>query len=437
MKVQKKSRLFYGWVIAVAAFGIVVIGYGMRYAFSVFYVYILQEFGWARADTALAFSLSLLVYGLSAAVVGYTVDRLGPRRVVSLGAIVLALGLAGLSQIREIWHLYVFFGLFVGVGISMVGNASFIPIVSNWFVRRRGAAIGVYFAGVAGAPAVALLVEYIISWVGWRYAYLVLAGGAVTVIISIVIFVIRARPQDKGLLPDGDLEADRASLLSGTMNSVTDALIVNQEWVNTEWTVPLAMKTRQFWALFFLSLSVGLQTNMLYLHQVAHVVDVGFSLAFAASILGIVGFAIMAGSFCGFVSDRIGRERTYTIAVLVVAVAIYVLISINDVNQSRMLYAYAVLFGFSLGISSPALVASNADIFMGKNFGAINGLFLTGYGIGGFIGPLLAGWVFDVFHAYTSAFYFAFALTFVCIALMWLAAPRKIRLVAGMASKVR
>ncbi|MFC1937156.1 MFS transporter [Chloroflexota bacterium] len=437
METQKKSPLFYGWVIAFAAFIIVVIGYGMRYGFSVFYVYILGEFGWTRANTALAFSLHLIVYGFSAFAIGYLVDKLGPRRVVPLGAIVLALGLLGLSQTKQIWHLYLFFGIVAGFGISALGNASLIPVISNWFIRKRGAAIGIYFAGVAGAPAIAPLVEYIISWVGWRQAYMVLAVGPIAIILPIAVFIIRNRPQDKGLLPDGDIEVDKANLPDGTANSLTDSLIVNQEWVKRSWTVPQAMKTRQFWALFSLNVFIGVQINMLYLHQVAHVVDMGFTQVLAASILGIVGLANIAGNLCGFISDRIGRERTYTAAVLLAAVAIYILISIHDPKQPWMLYAYAILFGLGQGISVPAAISSHADIWAGKNFGAINGLFLTGFGIGGFLGPFVGGWVFDVFHAYTSAFYLTFALAFADIAMIWLAAPRKIRLVAGMASRVR
>lgn len=436
MKAEKKSWLFYGWIIAVAAFSIVVLGYGMRYAFSVFYVYILQEFGWTRGNTAGAFSIALLVYGFSAPVIGYLVDRLGPRRVVPLGAIVLALGLGGLSRTTEIWHLYLFFGLLVGLGTAMAGNASFIPVISNWFVRNRGTAMGIYFAGVAGAPALAPLVEYVISWAGWRNAYLVLAALVLAVILPVVFFVIRTRPQDKGLLPDGDVAAERTNL-PASGDSPTDALIVNREWVNTEWTVLRAIKTRQFWGLFLCNFFIGLQVNTILVHQVAYVADIGFSQVLAASILGLVGFANMAGDLCGFVSDRIGREWTYTIAMTFVAVAIYILISINDATQPVMLYAYAILFGFFQGTSAPSIISAHADIFMGKNFGAINGIFLTGFGLGGAIGPYLAGRIFDVSQSYTIAFYTAFALAFACIAMMWLAGPGKIRRVPGVAARER
>lgn len=426
---KRHNGFFYGWIIVIAAFWTVLIGYGMRYTFPIFYIHILQEFGWARADTSLAFSILLLVYGLSASLIGYLVDRIGPRRVVFLGAVIIALGLMGLSQTSEIWHMYLFLGLFIALGTCATGNVSFIPIISNWFVRKRGKAMGIYFAGVSGAPAIAPLVVYIISWVGWRNAYLVLAGAVAAIIIPLATFVIGIRLQDKGLFPDGDLGVDRASLQSG---SVTDVLIVNHEWVNTEWTVPKAVKTHQFWALFFLNFCVGIQINMLYLYQVVYMVDLGFSQVFSASILGIVGFATLTGSLCGHVSDRIGRERAYTITMPAVAVAIYVFIF---ANQPWMFYTYAMLFGFGLGISLPASICSQPDIFMSKKFGSINGLFLTGFGIGGFMGPLLGAWTFDVFQDYTIAFYLAFALTFVCIAMIWLAAPRKIRLVAGMARK--
>jgi len=437
MPKQGEPRFFYGWIVVVAAFIIVVTAYGMRFGFAVFYIYFLSDFGWTRTDTALALSIAFLVQGLTASGVGYLVDRIGPRRVVAMGAIVLALGMGALSQTSQLWHLYLFFGLFAGLGITLIGNPSFIPIISNWFVRKRGAAVGIYFAGVAGAGTVAPLVEYIITSVGWRQTYLVLAGVVLVVILPLVAFVIRAHPKDKRLFPDGDTETAHLSASLGQATSHTDALIVNREWVNTVWTVPKAIKTPQFWGLFLSAFSAGLYLNMLLLHQVAHVVDLGFSQALAARVLGLVGFASMAGGICGFVSDHIGRERAYTTSSLLVAAALYILISIHDGSQFWLLNVYAIMFGFGMGANAPAMISSISDIFMGKNFGVINGTLIGTFGIGGVIGPLLGGWIFDVFDSYASAFYLAFFLVFVSIAMMWLAAPRRIRLVAGAGQKTK
>ena len=428
-----KTPLFYGWIVVAAAFLIALMGYGMRYSFSVFYVVILNEFGWSRASTAGAFSTALIIYGIGAPIAGSMVDRVGSKLAIIVGGFLLATGLALLSQASAIWHFYLFFGLLVALGTCFVGNASLIPLLSNWFVRRRGTAIGLYFAAVAGAPALAPVIQYLIDTLGWRSAYLVLAAMAVVVIVALAALLLRPRPEAMGLLPDGVAPSGlRGSPVPGAGHA--DDLVVDRAWVSRQWTVGQAMRTRQFWALVFANLFLGAEMNLLYMHQVAHAVDVGFSQGLASSALGLAGLATMLGALGGFVSDRIGRESTYTIGVVGSILGILVLTMMQQVSQLWMLYFYAICFGFFYGLSTPAIISSHADIFLGKTFGAINGCFLAGFGVGGAIGPYLGGYFYDAVGSYTFPFILAMFLAAASGTCLWVAAPRRIRLVAGRAS---
>ncbi|MDO8490901.1 MAG: MFS transporter [Dehalococcoidia bacterium] len=426
MKAGKRPLLFYGWIVVVFCFLIVLLVYGVRFTFPAFYVAILEEFGQSRGGTAGPYSLNLLVYGLGAAAVGMLVDRIGPRKVVVIGALLIGLGLVGVSQSNALWLLYPFFGVIVALGNCMAGNAAFIPMLSNWFVKRRGLAIGIYFAGVAGAPVVAPLAQQLIDAFKWRGAYLVLAVLAVAFIVPVAVFVLRAKPAEKGQLPDG-----ASSVAEPAATGQRSAPMVNSEWSAVRWDVPKALHTRQFWALFFVNLFLGMEVNLVFLHQMAHAVDVGYSKMFAASVFGLVGFGVIAGSYAGSICDRIGRELTFTVGVLGSLLGILMLTLTGDASQPWMLYSYAVIFGMSFGMCNPALMASQADLFFGRRFGSINGLLITGFGIGGAVGPYLGGLLFDLTGAYTWSFTVAMAAIAIAGISMWVAAPRKIRPVWG------
>ena len=150
----------------------------------------------------------------------------------------------------------------------------------------------------------------------------------------------------------------------------------------------------------------------------------GYSSSFAANVFGLFGIFMVAGLFSAFISDRIGREKTMSLAVILAIIAIVALVLVKDTSQPWLLYVYATCFGYAAGLYVPAIFAGAADIFHGKRFGMIAGLLLTGMGIGGAIGPWLGGHIYDISGSYTSAF----VICIVCFGLtgvaFWLAAPR-------------
>ena len=180
------------------------IGVNARTAFSLFYPPILQEFGWERGVTAGAFSFGFVVSAIVSPLIGRLMDRGGPRAVMELGIALMGGGLLLAPLTTEPWHLYVTIGVMVGAGSVCLGYSGFSLFLPNWFIRRRGLAIGIAFAGV-GIGSVTLLpwVQYVIEQTGWRTACTSI-GLMVLIVLAPINLLLRKRPEDIGLLPDGE-----------------------------------------------------------------------------------------------------------------------------------------------------------------------------------------------------------------------------------------
>ncbi len=178
------------------------VAYATRYSFSVFYPAILNEFHWSRAETALAFSINLVAYALINPVAGALIDRLGPRIVFPIGAVVCGLSMLGLSQINDMWQLYLLSAL-LAVGVSLLGYVTHAAFISNWFSSKLGTALGIAVAGMALGNVLAVPVQYIIDRVGWHGAYIALAILVVVFVVPLTATFLRRRASDMGLPLDG------------------------------------------------------------------------------------------------------------------------------------------------------------------------------------------------------------------------------------------
>ena len=420
------KRFFYGWVVVAVLFVIMTVGYAIWYSFPIFYVPILEEFGWSRANTAIIFSTAAVAYGAASPISGALVDKFGPSRVFPAAAIILAMGLVGSSQATEIWQFCLWFGLFAGFGVCSMGFVPSSALISRWFVRRRASAIGVAQAGSRESFVFAPLIQMLILTFGWRDVYLILAASTVIIVIPLAMLYLRDKPESLGLLPDG---ADPGSQSAVQVDAVS--MVVHQGWNSTEWTLWKSIRTYRFWALFTMMISIGVGYNILLTHQVAFAIDIGFSAMFAASLVLVYGVACMLGRLCGFVSDRTGREITYTFGTGGIVLGIVLLVSTGDSPASWVLYTYAIFFGFFSGLNSPTYVAAAADIFQGKSFGAILGLANLGYGLGTAFGAWLGGFIFDLTGSYNLAFTMSILAAGLACLSIWVASPRRIRVVAG------
>lgn len=428
------SRLpfYYGWVVIFVAFVSTGIGVNTRTAFSLLYPPILEEFGWERGVTAAAFSIGFIAAAFFAPVMGWLMDRVGSRFVISLGSVLVGTGLIGATFIREPWQLYLTLGILVvgaSVTVSYMGHGMFLP---NWFLRKRGLAIGIAFAG-AGFGAIVLLpwMQRLINISGWREACWAMAILLMAVLVPLNLLFQRQRPEDLGLHPDGDSEQFQEA-----GNTPAEG-IVNPEWVATEWTLARAMRTMRFWWLaagFFTSQFIW---YAILVHQTQYLLDVGFSSTESATALGLVAlFGVVGQIAMGYFSDQLGREWGWMTGCLGFALSLSLLLYLKYHPSSLALYL--MVAGQGLGYGTAPIYASMAtEIFQGKHSGTIFGVLNIFTSLGCATGPWVFGTMHDHWGNYEWAFLLALVLCFVSILTIWLAAPRKIRLVAGQISHLQ
>lgn len=417
------ARLYYGWVVVTVAFVTMAISINLRTSFSLFFVSLLEEFRWGRGVTALGFSLNMLMYTLTSPAIGWLLDRYGPRVVVPVAVSLLSAGMAGSGFISELWHFYLFQGVVVGASTGGLGYTAHSVFLPNWFVRQRGLAIGLAFSGV-GVGALVLLpaIQWLITTAGWRWSYLLLGLLALVVVAPLNSIFQRREPQDLGLLPDGHTAAAHPGQKRREILTVVDPT-----WAVTDWTARRALGTGRFWLVsgaFFLTLFAF---YLVQVHQVAHVVDQGYSRVFAASILGASGIlASIAGIVWGAVSDRIGREPVWTLGCTGYFVALLLLLLLGP-DRAWMLYALVVCQGFLGGAMAPLYASIPAEIFGGTHFGAVLGCLSVGAGLGSALGPWVGGLLYDATGSYRAAFLLALGAVATSAFFIWVAAPRKVR----------
>ena len=422
---KTRDSIFYGWIVLSIAFITLVLGYAIRNTFSVFYPAIVEEFGWGRGNTALMFSMTIIVYGFVAPVAGSLVDRFGPRLIIPVGAFIVGGGVALCSMATARWHFYLFYGIIVAAGLSLTGWTPLTAIISNWFVRKRGLAFGILSAGFGGSLVFAAIAQFLISTFGWQIAYVIIGVASVAIIVPLCSLLMRNHPRDKGLLPDGvRLSAPEPKNLNEPVISTS----LKCTWASTSWTLSKAIKTYHFWLLFFIAFCLlGLAETIVIAHMVFFFRDVGYEAMRAAGIYSVFGVAFVVGNVCSFLSDRLGRERVFVPSCLLSAVAVCLLFLIKDTSHPWLSFLYAVLFGLGVGTAAPVFFTTVADLFQGRHFGSIQGAVVLGFSLGGAIAPWLAGFLHDKTGTYFSTFLILLGSPLISLLLMWLVAPRKIR----------
>ncbi len=337
--------VFYGWIIVLIAFITMGIGVNARTAFSLLVPPIIAEYGWDRGLVAGAFSFGFLVSAFVGPFVGRLMDIKGPRVVVEIGVVFLVLGLGLGALAREPWHFYLTLGLLVGLGGNFLGYGIHSQFLPNWFVQRRGLAIGIAFSGV-GLGSIILMpwMQIVIAGDGWRQACLWYALLAAVVLFPLNL-LLRKRPQDIGLLPDGEATAGATGHVARLSN------IVDPAWAATEWTLARALRTARFWWIslgYFCGLYAWYAVQV---HQTKYLTEIGIAPTEAAWALGLVALVGVPGQIVfGHASDRIGREWAWAIGCLGFAICFAALIALQAAPTPVLLYAMVLAQGF-LGYS--------------------------------------------------------------------------------------
>ncbi|QND70199.1 MFS transporter [Tardiphaga robiniae] len=415
---------FYGWVIVAVTFVSMAIGVNARTSFSLFFPPILQEFGWDRGVTAGAFSFGFLISAIMSPLMGRLMDRGGPRAVMELGTVLMAAGLLLAPLTTQPWHLYLTIGVLVGAGSVCLGYSGQSLFLPNWFSRKRGLAVGLAFAGVGiGSVTVLPWVQVMIEQTGWRTACTAV-GLLVLVVLVPINLLLRKRPQDMGLLPDGDP--------APTSSTKHISNVVDPVWASIDWTLARAVRTTRFWWLA-LGLFGGLYAwYAVQVHQTRYLLDIGFTPGVAAWALGMVSlFGVPGQIFLGHLSDRIGREWIWTVSGVGFAICFASLIALESVPSLALVYVMVISQGLlGYGVTS-IMGAVVSEIFQGEHFGSIFGTLMLAALAGGAAGPLVTGVLHDHFGTYTPAFALGIAVSFLATFAVWMASPGKVRAVAG------
>ncbi|MFC1867679.1 MFS transporter [Thermodesulfobacteriota bacterium] len=421
---DNRHRFYYGWVIVAVSFFTLFFSIGTRHSFGVYYIAILREYGWGRAETAGAFSLAMLTHALFAPVTGILVDRLGPRRLFPGGALFLFIGLLAASRISNIWHLYLFFGVLVAIGINSMSYAPHMSIIPRWFIRRKGLASGLMASGMGlGTLILVPFNELMIEAIGWRSAFLLLSGIILILLVPINALCHRNSPRDIGQFPDGMAPGHREPTPCAQKRVQGDkALSADRK----QWTLKQAARTKAFWYIFLSCLFDSVIINMLLVHQAVHTVDLGYSVLLAATLVGLVGVLGSAGGIlCGFLSDLIGRAASYTLAGLLSFIGILFFILIRDASSTWMLYAFVILHGLGNGGKSPMAANIAGDLFPGRSLGRIMAIQSMGFGVGGSLGAYMGGYFYDKTGSYIVPFLILLAGICIGIFAIWMAVLQK------------
>lgn len=406
---------FYGWVIVGLAFVTMAIGVNARTSFSLLFPPITDEYGWPRAHVSAIFSIGFFASALFSPFIGWMMDKLGPRAVLPFGALLVGGGLYLTSISDTLWQLYMTLGVLVvggSVFIAYIGHSAYVP---QWFEKKRGLAIGIAFSGV-GLVSVVFMpwIQSIIDTEGWRTACQVIAVLVLVVVVPLNLLLPRAKPSDLGLEPDGtrsDPTGDQPVSRSARGPSLGEAL-----------------RSAPFWWLFICFISGLYAWYAIQVHQTKYLIDIGISSDLAAFALGAVGLAGIVGQIAvGYISDRIGREKAWSVAVGgFVATCALLLIMKN--NPSELLMYAMIFFQGVLGYGMSTLFASTAaDLFAGKSYGTIFGCLSLAASIGSGGGPWAFGAMYDYFGSYDMAFWSAIVLCLFSVFAMWKAGPRHAR----------
>ncbi len=383
---RKRPRIFYGWYIVGASNLSNAITSAVYFqGFSAFILPIETTFGWSRSVISAAASLRQAESGLVGPAVGFLVDRLGPRRIIVTGAIIVGLGLIGLGFSNGVVMFYTFF-LLISIGTSGVGHGVTWPtVVARWFRRKRGLAIGLTVMGpIIGAPMV-VANTWLIDAFGWR-PILVAYGVVITIVVSLMGLVARDRPEDYGLLPDGDEPAAQATPGVPTSRQPESGMRVS-----------VVARSRAFWLLSAYLGGMFIANSGFQLHQIPYFVnDRGFSSTAAATTIWVViwasGFGRAGG---GWLLDKFDY-RIILVAASVILASSFVYLQVGKPDNLVETLPFDVLFGVAFGTTIPMRGALGSMMFGTRSLGAVVGL-LQGTGVAaGVIGPILMGVLFDL-----------------------------------------
>lgn len=394
---REKEGVFYGWWIVLAGSISQAYTSGTFWqGFGAFFDPIIEQFGWSRGLTAGAMSLQRMESGGVSPFVGWFIDKFGPRNVMLFGTFLTALGFILLSRMQELWQFYAAF-LVLTLGLSFGTFLIVTTAVANWFVENRSKALSFTMAGSGLGGILVPVVIWLIAATDWRTGLVIVGIGCLVVGIP-VSFVMRSRPEDYGMLPDGALPPEDGAGQPQSSDSSTRRSALSQEVTMTTLD---ALKSRVFWQLA-IAMGVSGMVISASIHQIPAITSFGMSREIAGlAILGVSLFSVAGRLGSGFFGDRLDKRHVIAVALLFQFIGTIVFAFSSEIWH---LVVFVILWGFGFGASIPVRFALIADLFGRRHYGSIMGTLMTTSAVFGVIAPVLVGWIFDIRGNYREPF---------------------------------
>ena len=406
LDIKKGNGIFWGWYVVFGSFTIMIISYGVRYSFGVFVKPMFVEYNWPMTIIQLGSSINLVIYACTGVITGWLLDRFAPRWIMIAGILATSAGLVSASFIKTPLGLYLSYGILVGAGSAGCGMVVTSVAIGKWFNRYRGLAIGISSMGIGvGTMLMAPLAGYIVKHYGWRNGFLLLGLLMFTVGILIsYLFMGKNEPTQFGLLPDGDTPAFN-------FNGPTVALKLEEKA-----SLKHVLKTTQFWLLVFCNVCAVMTVMMTFNLQIAYAINNGINELQAAAALGVIGISGSCGKFFfGWLSDRV-RDAKYAASAGFCIMAIGMILLYNA-KTVGILYGYALIYGFGYGSLAPVMPYMISDRFGSQALGAAYGLLIFfATGLGGSVGPILGGYIYDKTQSYNLGWLICMSALFIVAA---------------------
>ena len=380
------------------------------YAFAVFFKPIQGEFNWGREVTSAAFTMFYLAQAISSPFIGRLTDRYGPKRILTLGGIMLGTGLALLSLTTNLLYFYVGYGI-MGLGCSSMGMIPVSHVVSDWFKKRRGVAVGIASSGLGiGGFVLPLIIGiYLIPNFGWRTTYQILAVSSLLFIILIVQFAIKTSPN----VTEPHLDAVEQSEETKSSSQSSGG-----------WTLNAALKTPTFWLITCAYVLFQLSQVGTTQHLVNHLTDIGFPVATATAIFSVTSLTTAAGKlFFGYISDRFKIQYCAVLSFLSGLVATITLLVLNTASPLLLICLYILSMGLAVGGWAPLSSMLISTNFGMEHYGTIFGAFSLFFYVSTGISPTFFGYVYDTTHQYYLAY--ISSLVFYSVAVAFMLAVRR------------
>jgi MFS family permease len=376
------------------------VGRGMGETYAVFLLPLSTDLGWERAGAASVFAAFITAMGLFSPLSGHLFDRFGARFVYITGIACLGAGYYLAGELTALWQFYLCMGVLNGFGAALIWQVPAQSLISRWFDKHLATAIAFAYAGYGfGLLTLAPLAQVLIEARGWRVAYQDF-GIAFLVLLPIVAMLPWKRIEQGA---PGNPRRTRAGRAEGG------------------YSLGEALRTRVFWAMFFIYFMTSMAIFGVSVQSVAYLVERGFQDLEAAGAFGIAGMLSFAGMFLtGAAADRYGRSLVATISYLLTIVGICGLALLQIFPEKVLVFAWVIPYGLSMGARGPIITTLQATLFHGRGLGAIYGMTIMGQGIGAGISAWGGGLIYDLTGGYNLTFAIAIVSALICIALFWL-----------------